>query len=275
MSSAFKTRLILALVLALFAVISYYGKPGDVNEVTGEKQRVALTDEADETQLGLQAAPEMIGMHGGPSRDFAAQQRVERVGETILQQLDKDLAAHNHRNPYREAFQFTLLSDPNTVNAFALPGGLVFITEGLFSRLETEGQLAGVLGHEIGHVLSRHGNQQMAQQGLLQGLAGAVGVLGGDVQSARMAQMVGAVIGMKYGRDHELESDRWGVKLTTLAGYDPNAMIGLMNVLESAGGGGGQPEFFSTHPNPGNRIGRIEEEIAKQFPEGLPRGLKP
>jgi predicted Zn-dependent protease len=152
---------------------------------------------------------------------------------------------------------------------------MVFITEGLFARLETEGQLAGVLGHEIGHVLSRHGNQQMAQQGLLQGLAGAVGVLGGDVQSARMAQMVGAVIGMKYGRDHELESDRWGVKLTTLAGYDPRAMIGLMQVLKEAGGGGGQPEFFSTHPDPGNRIGKIEEEIAKQFPEGLPRDLKP
>jgi len=274
-SSAFKMRLILALVLALFAVISYYGKPGDVNEVTGETQRVALTEEADEVQLGLQAAQEMVGMHGGPSRDFAAQQRVERVGESLLDALDKDLAAHQHHNPYREAFQFTLLSDQDTVNAFALPGGLVFITEGLFAALETEGQLAGVLGHEIGHVLSRHGNQQMAKQGLLQGLAGAVGVLGGDAQSARMAQMVGAVIGMKYGRDHELESDKWGIKLTTLAGYDPRAMVGLMKVLESAGGGGGQPEFFSTHPNPENRIEKIQEEIAKEFPQGLPPGLKP
>jgi predicted Zn-dependent protease len=273
--SAFKMRLILALVLALFAVISYYGKPGDLNEVTGETQRVALTEEADEVQLGLQAAQEMMGMHGGPSRDIAAQQRVERVGEALLDNLDRELAAENRRNPYREAFQFTLLSDRQTVNAFALPGGLVFITEGLFAALESEGQLAGVLGHEIGHVLSRHGNQQMAKQGLVQGLAGAVGVLGGDVQSARMAQMVGAVISMKYGRDHELESDRWGIKLTTLAGYNPKAMIGLMKVLEAAGGGGGQPEFFSTHPNPGNRIARIEEEIAKQFPDGLPPGLKP
>jgi predicted Zn-dependent protease len=274
MSSAFKTRLILALVIALFAVISYYGKPGDLNEVTGETQRVALTEEADEVQLGLQAAQEMVGMHGGASRDFAAQQRVDRVGESLLAALDQDLAAQNRRNPYRDAFQFTLLSDRDTVNAFALPGGLIFITEGLFAALETEGQLAGVLGHEIGHVLSRHGNQQMAKQGLLQGLAGAFGVLGGDVQSARMAQMVGAVIGMKYGRDHELESDKWGIKLTTLAGYDPRAMVGLMNVLAAAGGGGGQPEFFSTHPSPDNRIEKIEEEIAKQFPQGLPPGLK-
>jgi predicted Zn-dependent protease len=90
-----------------------------------------------------------------------------------------------------------------------------------------------------------------------------------------MAQIVGAVVSMKYGRDHELESDKWGIKLTTLAGYNPKAMIGLMKVLKAAGGGGGQPEFFSTHPNPGNRIARIEEEIARQFPEGLPPGLKP
>jgi predicted Zn-dependent protease len=273
--SAFKMRLILALVIAAFAVLSYYGKPGDVNEVTGETQRVALAEEADEIQLGLQAAQEMVGMHGGPSRDFAAQQRVQRMGETLLRELDRELAAKKRRNPYRDAFQFTLLSDRNMVNAFALPGGLIFITEGLFERLETEGQLAGVLGHEIGHVLSRHSNQQMAKQGLVQGLAGAVGVLGGDVQSARMAQMVGAAISMKYGRDHELESDWWGVKLTTLAGYNPRAMIGLMKVLEAAGGGRGQPEFFSTHPNPENRIGRIEQTIAKEFPQGLPPGLKP
>lgn len=273
-ASAFKMRLILALVIALFAIISYYGKPGDLNEVTGETQRVALAEESDEVQLGLQAAPEMVGMHGGPSRDFAAQQRVERVGEALLTQLDKELAAKGRKNPYRDVFQFTLLSDPNTVNAFALPGGLVFITEGLFEKLETEGQLAGVLGHEMGHVLERHGNQQMAKQGLLQGLAGAAGVLGGDANSARMAQMVGSVIGMKYGREHELESDVWGVKLTSMAGYDPRAMIGLMKVLEAAGGGGGQPEFFSTHPNPGNRVEHIEAEIAKEFPNGLPPGLK-
>ena len=99
-------------------------------------------------------------------------------------------------------------------------------------------------------------------------------VLGGDVNSARMAQMVGSVISMKYGRDHELESDRWGVKLTTMAGYDPHAMIGLMKVLEEAGGGGGQPEFFSTHPNPGNRIQHIEQAIAEMYPNGLPPGLK-
>jgi predicted Zn-dependent protease len=273
-SNAFKMRLILALALALFAVISYYAKPGDVNEVTGETERVALTEEADEIQLGLQAAPEMVGMHGGPSRDIADQRLVQSLGWELLDALDRDLAAKGRRNPYRDAFQFTLLADPRTVNAFALPGGQVFITQALFDALETEGQKAGVLGHEIGHVLSRHSNKQMARQGLFQGLGGAIGVLGGDINSARMGQMVSAVLSTKYGREAELESDRWGVRLTAMAGYDPRSMIGVMKVLDEAGGGG-PPEFLSTHPKPANRVAYIEEVIATEFPEGVPPGLRP
>jgi predicted Zn-dependent protease len=279
--SSIKMRLLIAAAIALFAVVSYYAKPGDVNEVTGEAERVALPEESQEVQLGLQAAPEMVSQHGGPTRDRGAQQQVETVGWRLLEALDEDLERFNRehgterRNPYLNAFQFTLLADPNTVNAFALPGGQVFVTEALYRRLETEGQLAGVIGHEIGHVLARHGNKRMAKQGLYQGLAGAIGVLGGDVNSARMAQMVSAVLSMKYGRDHELESDDWGVKLTGLAGYDPNAMKGVMRILDEASGGGGQPEFLSTHPKPANRVEYIERAIEKYYPNGVPAGLRP
>jgi predicted Zn-dependent protease len=272
---AFKGRLIIALIIIGFAVISYYAKPGDVNQVTGDSERVAFTNEADEIQFGLQAAGEMIDMHGGPSANAPAQQRVDAVGERLLKALDRDLAAHQRHDPYRDAFHFTLLADPRTINAFALPGGPVFITEGLYRKLQTEGQLAGVLGHEIGHVLSRHSNKQLARQGLFQGIAGAVGVLGGDINSARMGQMISSVVSTKYGREAELEADRWGVRLTALAGYDPRAMIGLMKILDEAGGGGGQPEFLSTHPKPGNRIEYIKEVIAEQFPNGVPEGLQP
>jgi predicted Zn-dependent protease len=281
MGSAIKMRLLIALAIALFAVISYYAKPGDRNEVTGETERVALTDEADEVQLGMQAAPEMVSMHGGPSRDIRGEQEVERIGGQLLDALDRDLAQYTRdhpddprQNPYRDVFQFTLLADPQTVNAFALPGGQVFITQALYDRLSTPGQKAGVLGHEVGHVLSRHGNKQMARQGLFQGLAGAIGVLGGDVNSARMGQMVSAVLSTKYGRSAELESDKWGVRLMALAGYDPRSMIDVMRVLDEAGGGGGPPEFLSTHPKPANRVEYIEQVIAEEFPEGVPQGLQ-
>lgn len=281
MGSAIKARLLIALAIAAFAFLSYYAKQKDVNEVTGESERVALTDEADEIQLGLQAKPEMIDMHGGPSRNVAAQQQVQTVGWRLLEALDKELEKFNRenpganrRNPYEQAFQFTLLSDPKTVNAFALPGGQVFITEALYAALETEGQLAGVLGHEVGHVLSRHGNKQMARQGLFQGLAGAIGVLGGTRESAQMAQMVSSTLSMKYGREAELESDDWGVRLCYQAGYDPRAMIGVMKVLEEASGGQAPPEFFSTHPKPANRVEFIERAIEKYFPEGIKPGLR-
>jgi predicted Zn-dependent protease len=267
-------RLIIALIIIAFALISYYGRHKDQNQITGEPQRVALNNEADEVQMGLAARREMAVQFGGADPDPEAQSWVKRVGERLLRALDESLEAGGRQNPYREDFEFTLLADPETVNAFALPGGQVFITRALFRELQTEGQLAGVLGHEIGHVIERHGNERMAQQGLFQGLAAAGGVAGGDQQSAQMAQALAQLWQMKYGRNDELESDKWGVRLLFLAGYDPRAMIGVMEVLERAGGQG-PPEFFSTHPKPANREAYIQDIIAKEFPNGVPAGLEP
>jgi predicted Zn-dependent protease len=274
-SSGLKARLLIALAIVAFAVISYYAKPGDLNEVTGEVERVALIDPEEEIQLGFQAAPEMIDMHGGVSHDPRGQRDVQEVGAELLAALDVDLRQHDRKNPYRDAFRFTLLADPQTVNAFALPGGPVFITQALYDKFTTKGQLAGVLGHEIGHVLARHANKQMARQGMFQGIAGAVGVLGGDMNSAQMGQMVSSVLSTSYGRDAELESDMWGVRLMAMAGYDPNSMIQVMEILdEASGGGGGPPEFLSTHPKPANRVEYIKQVIAEEFPDGVPQGLE-
>jgi predicted Zn-dependent protease len=82
------------------------------------------------------------------------------------------------------------------------------------------------------------------------------------------------MVQMKYGREDELESDKWGVRLTYLAGYDPRAMIGVMEVLDRASGGAAPPEFFSTHPKPANRVEYIKRVIAEEFPNGVPDGLK-
>jgi len=273
-SSGFKIRLIIAAVVALFAIISYYGRPGDENQITGQTQRVAMAEEADEIRMGLAARQEMAAQFGGVDSDRDAQALVNKIGEELLRALDESLEPGGRANPYREAFTFTLLDDTKTVNAFALPGGQIFITRALLTALETEGQLAGVLGHEIGHVIERHSNQQMAKQQFFQGLAAAGGIAGGDAQSARMSQVVAQMASMKYGRDDELQSDEWGIRLTAMAGYNPRAMIGVMEILEKASGGGGQPEFMSTHPSPANREQRIEEMIKREFPNGVPTGLK-
>lgn len=265
-------RLIIAVIIALIAVISYYGRPGDENKITGKTERVAMHDEGQEIAMGLQAMPEMVQQFGGLEPDPAARKHVADMGERLLTALDQKLAAEGRVNPYRDHFHFTLLADPKTINAFALPGGQVFITDALYRDLETEGQLAGVLGHEMGHVIERHSNKQMAKSQLFQGLATAGGIAGGDQQSAQMSQAIAQMVTMKYGRGDELEADKWGVRLMEMAGFDPNSMIGVMEVLEKASGDG-PPEFFSTHPNPPHRIEEIKKDIQEQFPNGLRPGL--
>lgn len=257
--------------MGLFALCSYFGS-SSYNPVTGEKQYINITVDQ-EIALGLQAVPEMAAQYGGLHPDEQAQALVDAVGNKIVQ---SSAAA---QTDYR--FDFHLLADPQTVNAFALPGGPVFITAGLLSRLQTEGQLAGVLGHEISHVVARHSAQQIAKQKLTQGLTGALVISTydpdnpGSQGTAMMAMLIGQLVNMKYGRDDELESDRLGVRFMTDAGYDPNSMIQVMEILAQAGGGARQPEFFSTHPNPDNRIGQIKDAIQNQFPNGVPGGLIP
>lgn len=267
--SGLRLRLVLAGVILLFSVISYLGNV-EVNPITGESQRVAISTEQ-EIALGLQSLPQMVQQHGGFSRDALASRRVQEMGGRLLNALHHQLLKENRRLPY--AFDFHLLADRETINAFALPGGQVFITDALFRSLTHDGQLAGILGHEIGHVLERHGAEHLAQNQLLGGIAGAAGVAGGDVSSARMAQAVASLVSMKYGRDDELESDRWGVELMVLAGYDPEHLIEVMQILEQASRGA-PPEILSTHPSPTNRRAYINQIIAEKFPYGKPAGLK-
>ena len=259
-----RARLVVAAIIALFAIVTYFGSTSE-NPLTGEKQRVAMTPEQ-EIALGYKSAPEMAAQMGGVSRNAQAVALVQRVGEGLARQ---SIAA---KSPYR--FSFHVLADPKTVNAFALPGGPVFITEGLLRLLKSEAELAGVLGHEIGHVIARHSSERLAKQQLTQGLLGALVVGSGDYTTAQIGQMVGGMINMKYGREDELESDALGIRIMVEAGYDPRGMIRVMEVLAKASGGSRQPEFFSTHPAPENRAERIKEAIAKQYPNGIPENLK-
>ena len=260
-----KLRLLIAGAIVLFSVVSYMNK-GEINPVTGEKQRVDMSIR-DEIALGLQSVPQM----GQKSMNREASRHVQAVGRELVIKLESLLARNGIEMPY--PFEFHLLDD-RRVNAFALPGGQVFITETLYRHLNHDGQLAGVLGHEIGHVLERHGAQRMAKGNLLKGITGAAGVAGGSSNSSRAAAWVGNLVNMKYGRDDELESDRWGVELMVLAGYDPEHLLTVMDVLEATSGGGGTPEFMSTHPRPANRRQYIKEIIADRFPNGINPGLR-
>ncbi|GGB90017.1 M48 family metalloprotease [Dyadobacter sediminis] len=249
----FGARLIFALIVVLITLFNYFSKT-QVNPVTGRKQRVSMSPE-EEVQLGLQSAPQMAAEFGGLYKNQEEQNKVKAIGQKLV------LATHADKSPYK--FDFHVLADPNTVNAFAVPGGQIFITMGLLKKLKSEDQIAGVLGHEIGHVIGRHSAEQMAKTNLLRGLAGAAGVAGGDYTTAQTAQYVANLVNLSYGRDDELESDDFGVKFMLDAGYNPEALLDVMKVLEEASGGNRSAEFMSTHPSPANRTGRIKAAIEK------------
>lgn len=268
--SGMKIRLLIAGAIVLFSLFSYM-RTSDVNPITGEKQRVAMSSQ-EEIALGLNSVEPMARQHGGFHRDQRLQQIVDNVGLRLVDGLNRRIGGLKDRsNPYQ--YEFHLLADDRAINAFALPGGQIFITYNLFERMyryERPGQygtfedrLAGVLAHEVGHVVARHGAQRMAKQKLTQGLIGAASVGGGGYNSGRMAAMVGKMVNMKYGRGDELEADQWGVSLAKEAGYDPRAMLDVMEILEESAPNGGPPEMMSTHPKPKNRkayiIGILEK----------------
>ncbi|WP_224489639.1 M48 family metalloprotease [Robertkochia flava] len=246
-------RFLIGLVIVLFAVVKYCSS-SETNPYTGKEQHITISPD-EEVALGLRSAPAMAEQFGGLFPDTKAQALVDAVGGKLV---NNTVA---RETPYN--FEFHLLADPQTINAFALPGGQIFITYGLFSQLETEGQLAGVLGHEIGHVVGRHSADQMSKQGLTQGVISGIAVGSDDLAAAQMAAVVANMINMKYGRDDELESDELGVRFMIRSGYDPNDMIGVQEILKAAAGPNRTPEFQSTHPDPDNRIARIKEAIRK------------
>ncbi|MBK8905508.1 MAG: M48 family metalloprotease [Anaerolineaceae bacterium] len=262
-------RILVALVIAGISLLSYCSSRS-YNPVTDETQYVGISPDQ-EIALGLQAAPEMAQQFGGLDGDQQAQALVDKVCNRVL--------TESEAGETDWPFECHLLADDQTINALALPGGQLFITAALYDQLETEGQLAGVMAHEIAHVIARHSSQQIAKQRLTEGLTGAAVIATYDPdnpnssQSAQVALLIGQLVNMKFGRDDELQSDRLGVQFMAEAGYDPRAMIQVMQILAAASEGNAPPEFFSTHPNPDNRIARIEEAIEEFYPNGVPAGL--
>ena len=250
-------RLLMAAAIAAFSLFSYFSSRQD-NTVTGETQYIDITPEQ-EIAIGLEAAPQMAAEFGGEDENARDQAIVDEIGNRVVQNSPAE------NTPYE--FDFHLLDDDQTINAFALPGGQIFITRALYDKLQTEGQLAGVLGHEVGHVVARHSAEHIAKAKLTEGLTGAAVIAAYDPNNpssasrAQIAALIGQLITLKYGRDDELEADYLGVCFINDTGYDPNEMVGVMQILQASQTGNRPPEFFSTHPNPENRIQRIQQAI--------------
>ena len=241
----------------------------NTNFITGESQRGAYTW-AQEVQLGREADGQIVAQYGVYD-DAGLTNYVNRIADDVLQTsayTDAGTPAEVRNTP----FTFRVLDSP-VVNAFALPGGFVYVTRGLLSYLENEAQLAVVLGHEVGHVLGRHSSERAARQQLGQlGLLGAA-VLGTVVGGGQVGQGIldygGAgtqLLFLRYGRDAEREADQAGVAYAEFAGYDAAPAARFFVSLErlSNQGGGSLPGFLSTHPDPAERAQTIPQ-LAAQY----------
>jgi predicted Zn-dependent protease len=242
------------------------------NPVTGDKDFV-LMSEAQEIQMGLQAHKDVLKEYPALENP-ALQAYVAEVGQRLAQQ--------SHRPQL--AWHFTVVDSPD-VNAFALPGGYVYVTRGIMAYLNSEAELAGVIGHEIGHVTARHGVRQQSAQ-TAAGLGAVLGSLlvpGLDNQAgASLLQTLAQAWTAGYGREHELESDRLGAQYLARAGYSPQAMIDVIGVLKNqelfaadeARREGRQPRSyhgtFDTHPSNDVRLKQVVGE-ADRYTVQAPR----
>ncbi len=225
-----------------------------VNPATGARE-FSLVSEGQEIEMGRQADPVIVAQMG-LYPDSAVQRYVRDIGLRM--------AALSERPDL--PWTFRVLDDP-TVNAFALPGGFIYITRGILSHLDSEAELAGILGHEIGHVTARHSANQMSRAQLAQVGLGVGMILSETVRSyGGLASQSLGLLFLKFGRDDESQADELGIRYMTRMGYDPRELAGVMTMLsrtsQLASGGGRAPEWLSTHPDPDNRSQSILDQVA-------------
>lgn len=232
------------------------------NPVTG-KREISLISESQEISMGQEAAKEVTASIQ-PVADDALQRYVSGLGTQLAR------ASERPNLPW----SFTVIDDPQ-VNAFALPGGPIFITRGILTHMNSEAQLVSVLGHEIGHVTAKHSVHQLSQAQLAQiGIIAAVIVKPSLAQFGDLASQGMGLLFLKFGRDDETQADDLGFRYMSNAGYSPTEMAEMFRTLQRLGGGSNEgrvPEWLSTHPDPGNRVQKTLERVAAT---SLPAGMK-
>ncbi len=227
------------------------------NPVTGKRQVILMSKEQ-EIAIGQQSHPGVVSTMGlyenKPMQDF-------------INEKGKAMAAISHRPDL--PYQFYIVDSP-VVNAFAVPGGYVYFTRGIMAHFNNEAEFAGVLGHEIGHITAQHSARQQTSQ-----LFSTLGAIAGSILVPQLGEslMQGAqVLGLKYSRDHESESDKIGVEYSSKIGYDAVEMADFFGTIKRIQDNSGQqvPTFMSTHPDPGNRQTRVTG-LAKEFQAANPK----
>ena len=260
-------------VLLLFAGYAayYWFSNRTVDPYTGEK---VLIDKnlsvEDEEALGLQAYQQILQQEQPVDPNTQIARQIREIAQRLIAKTDEvevAMAAENGQQPQNIAKGFewdVSVIQSDQVNAFCLPGGKMAVYTGLVPVAQNDDAMAVVMGHEIAHALLRHGAQRMASQKLTQvgQMAGAMSGMDPSAQQAVMAAFGYGVL-LPYARSHETQADEIGLMLTAAACYNPQEAIPLWERMAQTGGGSGQPEFASTHPNPGTRIQNLQALMPK------------
>jgi predicted Zn-dependent protease len=246
-------RRLLRVPIALLMSSSLLLSGCSVNPATGRNQLNFFGEES-EIEMGKEADADIVGSVG-------------LYDDPLLQDYVSDLGMEIAANSERPnlPWSFKILDDP-AVNAFALPGGFVYVTRGLMTHLGSEAELVAVLGHEAGHVTARHGVNQMSKQILATVGLGVAVLANPDLEDwAFLGELGLSLAFLKYSRDDERQADDLGLRYSVRTGYDPRQMPEVFRVLDAVSkveGVGRLPNWLSTHPDPGVRGQRIEQEVA-------------
>jgi hypothetical protein len=241
----------------MLAVLMAWSPVWAQTKITPDRNKYST---AQDIELGQEAAAEarkQLPM----LNDNRVDEYVEDIGRRLAGAIPAEL-----RHP---GFEYTFdVVNQKEINAFALPGGPMFLNRGMIEAAKTEAEVAGVMAHEISHVALRHGTAQATKGERFQ-----LGALAGQVLGAVIGGAAGSIIAqgsqfglgayfLKYGREYEREADLLGAQIMARAGYDPRQMANMFRTIEAQGGGSGGPEWLSSHPNPGNRYDAINREAA-------------
>jgi Zn-dependent protease with chaperone function len=190
-------------------------------------------------------------------RDSDVTEYVNRVGQRLVAGIPQEFQHPEFRYSFK-------VVDARDINAFALPGGPMYVNRGMIQAARTEGEMAGVMAHELSHVALRHGTAQATKAQKYSILSGIAGIAGSIIGGPAVGQIGQAAVGtyfLKFSREYETEADVLGAQIMANAGYDPRDLANMFRTIQQQGGSGG-PEFLSSHPNPANRYERINQEAA-------------
>lgn len=244
----------LLIIFVLFTSMMAGGEAGAQNPFTSTAYDPVFIGEKSEIEIGKNT-DEQLRQKYRISTDRQLNQRINAMGQK--------LAARSERSNLK--YSFTVIDD-DLVNAFAAPGGYIYITTGILKKLKSEDEIAGVLGHEIGHVVHKHSLKALQRQMLAQFGLSILGSMLGDGGLSRAlvvkaSEISASLLLLKNSRENELQADAEGVRIMHAAGYNPRAMIDIQRMLLREAGGRNPPAIISTHPPSQERIDAIEQAI--------------